>query len=201
MQVKLYRGKTKTVASETVKLLQRGGGEGQYRFDFGKGGICAIKYIFFFLVDSLCQSHESSASHEKPSSPWRILVYCYMKRYKKWAYKITSWEYLPEDLSCQFPASPDYRVPYFCSPSWAPLRGCWRLTATAAHDLILVEVDGKCPWQVSVCNWHGTRDHLVHNAWLMVREHTVNTNFLAPVSLGLCVHDHQVVNFFLWWRF
>ena len=108
---------------------------------------------------------------------------------------------LSEDLSCQFPASPDYRVPYFCSPSWAPFRGCWRLTATAAHDLILVEVDGKCPWQVSVCNWHGTRDHLVHNAWLMVREHTVNTNFLAPVSLGLCVHDHQVVNFFLWWRF
>ena len=29
------------------KLLQRGRGEGQYICDFGKGGVLAIKHVFF----------------------------------------------------------------------------------------------------------------------------------------------------------
>ena len=63
-----------------------------------------------------------------------------MRRYKNWAHKIGSWKYLSEDLSCQ---DPKHRVPHFCSPPWTPFRGCWRSAATVAHDLILVEVDGK----------------------------------------------------------
>ena len=31
---------------------------------------------------------------------------------------------------------------------------CWRSPAPAAHDLILVEVGGKHPWQMPICGQH-----------------------------------------------
>ena len=48
------------------KLFQTGRGEGQYICDFGKGGIHAIKHIYF--LESFPRSHEASASHEKQLS-------------------------------------------------------------------------------------------------------------------------------------
>ena len=97
----------------------------------------------------------SFASHEKQSSLWKMLVlFLGMGRYKNWAHKIGSWKYwtiwrpvLPVFL-------PEHRVSHFCSTHWTPFRGYWRSAAAAAHNLILVEVDGKCPRQAPICSWH-----------------------------------------------
>ena len=53
LQVKLYLGQNEdcslgdSISDSSEKLLQRGGGEGQYLCDFGEGGVHAIKHIFF----------------------------------------------------------------------------------------------------------------------------------------------------------
>ena len=50
--------------------------------------------------------------------------------------------WLSKALTCQF--FPKHRIPHFWSVPWTPFRGYWRSSATTAHDLILVEVDGRC---------------------------------------------------------
>ena len=72
-----------------------------------------------------------------------------MRRYKNWAHKISSWEYLSADLSCQF--FPWAQGASFLLPTLNSFMGCWRSAAAAAHDLILAEVDGKYPCQVPIC--------------------------------------------------
>ena len=67
-----------------------------------------------------------------------------MRRYKNWAHKISSWEYLTIWRPVQ-PVVPEQRVPDFCSPPWTPFRRCWRSAATAEPDLTLVEVDSHVP--------------------------------------------------------
>ena len=80
------------------------------------------------------------------------------RRDKNWAHKINSWEH----LTIWRPVLP---VPHwtqsasFLLSSLNSFRGCWRSAAAAAHDLILVEVDGKHSWQVPVCRW------CYHNWW------------------------------------
>ena len=74
-----------------------------------------------------------------------------MRRCKNWAQKICSWKYLSEDLSCQ--VFPEHRMPHLCSPPWTPFKGVWKSAIAAALDLIPVEVDGKCSWQVPICSW------------------------------------------------
>ena len=54
-----------------------GGGGGQNICDLGKGGVHAIKHIYF--LEGFCWSHEASASHEKQLSPSRISVFKDMK--------------------------------------------------------------------------------------------------------------------------
>ena len=61
-----------STSDSSEKLFQRGNGKRQYICDSGKAGIHATKHIFF--VECFCWSHEVSASQEKQSSPWRILV-------------------------------------------------------------------------------------------------------------------------------
>ena len=39
---------------------------------------------------------------------------------------------------------PEDSVPHSLFPQWNPFRGCWRSAVAAAHDLIFVDVDGKC---------------------------------------------------------
>ena len=72
-----------------------------------------------------------------------------MRRYKNWVPKIGSWKHLSKDLFCQF--FPEHRMPHFWSPPWTRFGECWKLEDAAAHDLILVEADGKRPWQVPIC--------------------------------------------------
>ena len=54
-----------------------GGGGGQYICDLGKGGVHAIKHVYF--LGSFCWSREASAGHEEQLSPPRISVFIDMK--------------------------------------------------------------------------------------------------------------------------
>ena len=50
------------------------------------------------------------------------------------------------------PASfPGARIASFLPSTLNFFRECWRSAGVAAHDLILVEVSGKCCWQVPIC--------------------------------------------------
>ena len=67
-----------------------------------------------------------------------------MKRCKNWAHNISSWKYLYEELFCQFSRA---QSASFLISTLNSLWGLLKVTAAAAtHDLILVEVDGKCSW-------------------------------------------------------
>ena len=78
-----------------------------------------------------------------------------MRRYENWVHKTGSWKYLSEALFCQFPQLPFLSTECLvsASPPSIPFRGCWESTVAAAFDLILAEVDSKCPWQVAICSW------------------------------------------------
>lgn len=65
-----------------------------------------------------------------------------MKRCKNLAHK-TFWRYLPEWRHV-LPAFPRAQMPHPWAPPRVPFRGCWRSRVTVDHNLILVEVDGKC---------------------------------------------------------
>ena len=70
-----------------------------------------------------------------------------MRRSKNWPHKISSWKYLTVWRRV-LPVCPEHRVPR------VPSRGHCKSAAEAAQGLILVEAEGKCPWQVPVCSWH-----------------------------------------------
>ena len=86
----------RTAAQETAPQIalrncfkETGGRGGQYICDFGKGGVHAIKHVYF--LESFCWSHEASASHEKQLSTMKDLsAFLEMRRYKNWAHKIIS---------------------------------------------------------------------------------------------------------------
>ena len=160
MQVKFYLGQNEdcsqgdSTSGSSEKLLQRGGdGGGQNIYDFGERKIHTVKHIFFQKVSASLM--KLSASHKEQSSPWGILVLFWIGDTRieliliNWLLKIFN---CLEDLFCQFFS--EHRVPHFCSPPWSSFRGCWKSAATAAHALILVEVDGKHLWQVSIFSWH-----------------------------------------------
>ena len=75
-----------------------------------------------------------------------------MRRYKNWARKISSWEYLTIQmpvltvLSWQKSAS-------FLLFTLNTSRRCWRSAAAVAHDLILLEKDCKQSRQGPICGW------------------------------------------------
>ena len=73
------------------------------------------------------------------------------RRYKYWAHKIASWKSLSEDQFCQSssppPPCPEHRVP--------PFKRGWKSAPIAAHDLILVEADGKCQFVAGKWQTHG----------------------------------------------
>ena len=52
------------------------------------------------------------------------------------------------------PASffPENSVPHSLFPPWNPFRGCWRSAVAAAHNLIFVDVDGKCQFVDNTVN-------------------------------------------------
>ena len=55
-----------SISNSSKKLLQRGGGEGQYRGDFGEGEVRAIKHIIF--AKGFCLSGFHGGSVVK--NPW-----------------------------------------------------------------------------------------------------------------------------------
>ena len=59
-----------------------------------------------------------------------------MRRYKNWAYQVSS----GEDLSCRFPGA---QRAWFLLSTLNSFSGCWRSAAAGAHDLILVEADAS----------------------------------------------------------
>ena len=67
-----------------------------------------------------------------------------MRRYKNWAHKISSWEYLTIWRPV-LPGFPWAQSASFLLSTLNFFRWCWRSAAAAACDLILVEGDGKHP--------------------------------------------------------
>ena len=96
-------------------------------------------HFFFFLAGLFCSSQGSVITMKDFSA------FLDMRQYKNWAHTISFWKYLSEDLFCQ--VFPEHRQAHSCSPSWTPFRGYCRPAAAAAHDLILVEVNGRHPGQ------------------------------------------------------
>ena len=89
-------------------------------------------------------------------------------------------------MFCQVPLPPTkHRVPHFCSLHWAPFRGCWKSVATSTHDLILVEVDSRCQWQVPICNWQQLtitlQNSLILNNWIF----NFKVRWLQATHIGL----------------
>ena len=93
-----------STSDSSEKLFQRDRGKRQYICDFGKGGVHAINHILF--VENFW-SHEASASHEKQSAPWRIVVLFEIWGDTRIGLIKSAPEniWLSEDLSCQFPQS------------------------------------------------------------------------------------------------
>ena len=112
---------------------------------FGEGKIHAIKHIFF---------QEISTSLVKPLLVMSKSVtlkdfnaFLDRRRYKNWAHKISSSEYLtiwrlglPVFLWAQSTS--------FLLSTLNSFRRCWRSAGAATHDLVLEEVDGKCQFVV-----------------------------------------------------
>ena len=95
-----------------------------------------------------------------------------MRRYKNCAHKIGSWKY----LTIWRPVLPVFPRAQECLISALHLEllsgSCWKSTAAAAHDLILVEVDGKCQWQVPICSWHLHYSDTQSVSWIFLWEGT-----------------------------
>ena len=156
LQVKFHLGQSEDciLGDSTSESSEKRQGSRSVNVWFWWKGIHAVKHLFF---------HKSSTSLVKLSLVMAVITMkdfsalLDMRRYKNWAHKISSWKYLTiwrPALTVPVPApQPQPRVPYFCSPPWTPFSGWRRPAAAATHDLTLVEVDGKCPWQVAICSW------------------------------------------------
>ena len=95
----------------------------------------AAKYTFWQRLTAHCK--------EQMSQLMILVLFLDMRRCKNWAHKI--WKYLTieADLFCHFPQNTECLL-HSWSPPWTLCRGCWRSAAPEVHDLILVEVYGKC---------------------------------------------------------
>ena len=87
-----------------------------------------------------------------------------MRRCKNWAHKTGSWNHLTIWRPV-LPIFPEHRclIPALHREL---LQRVLKVSSCSAHDLILVEVDGKHPWQVPICSWHcpsstGVRCHFL----------------------------------------
>ena len=112
-----------SASDSSEKLLQRGRGEGKDSIYviWVKGEYIQSSTLIF--LESFCWSYEASASHEKQLSTMKdFSAFLEMRRYKNWAHKIISWEYLTIWRPV-LPVFPERRVPGFCCPSWAPSEG------------------------------------------------------------------------------
>ena len=161
------------------KLLQSGSGEGQYRY-------------MIFVKEEYMQSH-TYFSRKFLLVSWRFLLVtgnshhqerflCFLRyeEIQELGSSISYWDYLSEDLFFKSFLPLPTESAHFCSLPWTLFSGCWRSAAAAAHDLILVEVGGKHPWQVPICSWQ-------HSAWVWNHRNgpwTVTTSASPSSALG-----------------
>ena len=75
-----------------------------------------------------------------------------MRRHKNWAHKISSWMCLTLWRPVQ-PVLPRAQRASFLLSTLNSFQGALKVSSCRAHDLILVEVVGKCQWQVPICCW------------------------------------------------
>ena len=125
----------------SLRYSKEAAGQGQDICDFWwRGRLCNQAHIFsrnFLLVSwSFCSSRETVVTMQN------VRAFLDRRQYKKWAHKISSWEYLTSWRPV-LPVVPRAQMPCFCFPLCPPFRGCCRSAAPRAHDLILAEVDGK----------------------------------------------------------
>ena len=154
LQVKFYLrqyedwGLGDSTSDSSEKLLQRGRGQGgQCICDSGKGGVHLQSSTYFF-VENFCWSWETSSSHKKQLLHMKdFSAFLDMRRYKNWAHKISSHEYLFEDLPCQFSQNTECLVSALhsgllqgvlevssCSSTWFnPGRGGWQVPEASAN--------------------------------------------------------------------
>ena len=158
-----------------------------------RGSTCNQAHIFLLML---------SASHEEQSLPWGILVLFYI-----WAHKISSWKYpiiwrpVPPAFSrarfslvaqaCPTLCNPRDCIPCLISALHPELlfRPCWKSAAAAEHKLILVEVDGKCPWWVPMCSWPcGEKNGFQLLVIYLFHPMVINFDF-AKNTMGNCYMD------------
>ena len=112
-----------STSDSSEKLFQRRRGKGQYVCDFGKGGVHALRHVFFgrkllLVLWSFCWSWETITIMKDFSA------FLGVRRYKNWAYKISFWEYLT--IWRPFlQVFPEHRVLHVWSPPWVPFSGYW----------------------------------------------------------------------------
>ena len=137
--VKFYLGQNEdyslgdSISDSSEKQLQRGRQKISVTYDSSEVG--TAKYTFWQRLTAHCK--------EQMSLLMILVLFLDMRRCKNWAHKI--WKYLTieADLFCHFPQNTECLL-HSWSPPWTLCRGCWRSAAPEVHDLILVEVYGKC---------------------------------------------------------
>ena len=112
-----------------------------------------------------------------------------MRRYKNWACKIISWKYLTIWRRV-LPVFPRAQSASFLISTLNSFQGCWKSAAAAAHDLILVEVDAKCQWQVPIRSWQSflhsfNSQNVCPRGYILVGE-GVNIQILKKEGNNMC---------------
>ena len=107
-------------------------------------------------------------------------VFWDMRKYKNWAHKISSWEYLIVWRPVR-PVFPWAQSASFLLSTLNSFRRCWRSAAAAAYYLILVEIDGKHPCVCMLSRFSCVQ--LFAIPWTVACQ--------APLSMGLCRQEHR----------
>ena len=118
------------------------------------------------LVTKNCHHQEGFECFSRYEEIWELISENQLQRISMWR---------PVLL-----VSREHGLPHFCPPPWTSSGGCWRSAGVAAHDLILVEVSGKCCWQVPICGWHAHDIFMLQNFVLPSTLHS--TSCLRAVS-------------------
>ena len=144
------------ISDISEKPFQRAGGRSVYIW-FSKGGMHAIKHIFF------CRRILLITRRRCPTMKG-FSAFLDRRRYKIWAYKISFWKYLFEDLFCQF--LPEHKSALLlistlnsfpgalkvsnCKGPWFnPCRGRWQVPTCSSCNLATCCEDSahwKGPW-------------------------------------------------------
>ena len=145
-------------------------GQGQDICDFGEGGICAVRHVFFSrnflqLSWSFCTSWETVVTMQD------VCAFLCRRRYGKMGSCNQLLRASSELMTCPTSCSQSTDASFLLS-AVSSLQGMWRSAACTAHDLVIAEADGKMTrliienyhfWKLSPqLNW---THHFVANRW------------------------------------